>query len=67
VFKNPITDPSKASKKGRITTVKNEVTGEYSVRRINEVADNEIDALVTVFEDGEMKREFTMEEIRTNS
>jgi nicotinamide phosphoribosyltransferase len=67
VFKNPITDPSKASKKGRITTYKNSVTGGYSVERIGNQDGDMIDALVTVFENGEMVREFTMDEIRENT
>ena len=64
VFKNPITDPSKASKKGRISTFINKDNGEYFVGRIGTDAQ---DALVTVFEDGEIKRTFTLDEIRKNS
>ena len=67
VFKNPITDPSKASKKGRITTYVRP-DGTYYVARIGEqVTRFDVDALVTVFEDGIVVREFTMEEIRENS
>ena len=65
VFKNPITDPSKASKKGRITTYYNPNTKTYFVDRIGMDFDNgSYDVLVTVFEDGDMVTEFTMDEIR---
>jgi len=73
VFKNPITDPSKASKKGRITTVYDVISKQYRVDRIENsdgngvFGGNEIDALVTVFENGAMVREFTMDEIRKNT
>jgi nicotinamide phosphoribosyltransferase len=69
VFKNPITDPSKASKKGRITTFFDRDTKTYFVDRIkNKIENNDIvDALVTVFENGIMTREFTMDEIRHNT
>ena len=67
VFKNPITDPSKASKKGRISTFVNSNTGEYVVRRINETCDDFTDALVTVFEDGKIVKDFTMDEVRANT
>ena len=65
VFKNPITDPSKASKKGRITTYYNPTTETYFVDRIGMDFDNgSYDVLVTVYEDGDMVTEFTMDEIR---
>ncbi len=67
VFKNPITDPGKASKKGRITTYQRK-DGTFYVARIGEKeSSNDKDMLVTIFEDGEIVREFTMEEIRANS
>ena len=67
VFKNPITDPSKASMKGRLTTYIRE-DGTYFVDRIGrKLQDGERDALVTVFEDGEVIREFSMVEVRNNS
>ena len=68
VFKNPITDPSKTSKKGRITTYYNPITKVYFVDRIGVDFDNgSYDVLVTVFENGKVKREFNMDEIRANS
>lgn len=68
VFKNPITDPSKASKKGRITTFFNPATKTYFVDRIGTDFENgSYDVLETVFENGKLIREFTMDEIRANA
>ena len=66
VFKNPITDLSKSSKKGRITTFYNIDTDTYFVDRINTDFEGKvIDVLDTVFENGEIQKEFTMDEIRS--
>lgn len=53
VFKNPITDRGKVSKKGRVTLLQNEGGSYFS--GVEEMVCDEIrDALVTVFENGEL-------------
>ena len=64
VFKNPITDSSKASKKGRLALI-NE-NGKWET--INEKDLNgRKNHLETVFENGELVKEITFEEIRKNA
>jgi nicotinamide phosphoribosyltransferase len=65
VYKQPITDGSKTSKKGRLALIKNE-KGEFET--INEKnLDGRKDILETVFENGEMVKEYTFDEIRKNA
>lgn len=50
VFKDPITDPGKTSKKGEVTTVKNKVTGEiYAVPNRNKLQPDEVDLMEVVY------------------
>jgi len=64
VFKDPITDPGKKSKKGRITTYRN-ADGEYFVDKVDAELDPTVeDVLEVVYKDGELVRETTLEEIR---
>jgi nicotinamide phosphoribosyltransferase len=63
VFKDPITDPGKTSLKGRLTTVR-EQDGTVITKRIEEVLDTDIDLMETVYEDGQLLRDQTFEEIR---
>ena len=63
VFKDPITDPGKASKKGILELRKNE-DGEYYTVEKNQSLPGE-DQLIPVFENGELLVEYTMDEIRT--
>ena len=72
VFKDPATDPGKASKKGRVTLF--ESGGEYvtdiDVELPKHWTDKGTDwkvALVTYFEDGEVKFTQTFDEVRANS
>ena len=70
VFKDPITDPGKASKKGCVTLW--ESGGEYqtSVLRPGCWTDKGLswsDAMETYFEDGEVKFTQTFEQVRANS
>lgn len=62
VFKDPITDPGKSSKKGRVTLYKNE-NGYFS----GLIGDYENDELYTVFENGKLIQEWSFDEIRENS
>jgi nicotinamide phosphoribosyltransferase len=69
VFKDPVTDKGKVSKKGRLTLVKNLDTGEY--RTVNAPLAHghrsAAEQLVTVFRDGVLLQEQTFEEIRARS
>ena len=61
VFKDPITDHGKASKSGRLTLIKE--AGTYRTVKGPTYGD----VLKTVFENGEMKKEYTLAEIRENA
>jgi len=61
VFKDPVTDPGKQSKKGRVTLYKNE-KGYYSA-----VEDWPKNELVEVFRDGLLIKEYTFNEVRANA
>jgi len=63
VFKDPVTDPGKASKKGRVTLFKTEYTGEYYTG----IEDWRKDEFETYYEDGEVKFTQTFEQVRANS
>lgn len=61
VFKDPVTDPGKTSKKGRINLWQN-AAGEY-ITAIQQ-PEQSVDAMDTVFENGYLIREQGLEEIR---
>ena len=72
VFKDPATDPGKASKKGRVTLF--ESGGEYVTdidvelpRHWTDKGTDWKDCLQTYFEDGEVKFTQTFEQVRANS
>ena len=71
VFKDPITDSGKASKKGRVTLWQSGGEFQSSVEQPTGWADKAIgpwtDALVEVFRDGKVIKEYTFEEVRANS
>lgn len=62
VYKQPITDFGKESKKGRVTLYKND-DGYYT----DLVDDNKESCLIKVFENGEILKRYTMDELRQNS
>jgi nicotinamide phosphoribosyltransferase len=62
VFKDPITDAGKKSKAGRVTLMKNLDGSFYSG-----VEDWKESALVEVFRDGKLIKEYSFEEVRANS
>ena len=64
VFKDPITDPGKASKKGKVTTYYNKNTDTYFVDRVDQHFEGADDILETVFENGVITNATTLEEIR---
>ena len=63
VHKNPTTDTGKASKAGRLQLVNDWKTGKLITQQYSDVNVDK-DLLVTVFENGEIKKEYTFEEIR---
>lgn len=60
VFKDPITDKGKKSKKGEITLYYNDEKGYFTDR----IGLNEQEMLEVVYENGEIKKEYSFEEIR---
>ena len=64
VFKDPITDPGKQSKKGRITTYYNKENDIYFVDTIEKDFESSVDILETVFKNGEIIKEYSLQEIR---
>ena len=68
VFKDPITDKGKTSKKGRITTYYDTTNGNYFVGKVGQVNVNGIvDALEVIYENGVLTNEITLDEVRANS
>ncbi|KAL0978537.1 hypothetical protein UPYG_G00171840 [Umbra pygmaea] len=65
VYKQPVTDPSKGSKRGRLSLRRNSGGCIETVER--GVGKPEEDMLVTVFENGTLLKEYTLEEIRKNA
>jgi nicotinamide phosphoribosyltransferase len=64
VFKDPITDPGKNSKHGRLALLESEPGVFETVENVGESALITEDRLVTVFEDGEVRKEYDLDSIR---
>jgi len=62
VCKTPATDPSKASKKGYLDLVK--MDGQYYTVKVLENKPHNESQLVTVFENGKIMKEYSLEEVR---
>ena len=68
VYKNPITDSGKISKKGRLDLIKLN-NGKYESINISNLKENEYhkDSLMeVVFENGEILKDYTLDEVREN-
>ncbi|ABC33607.1 Nicotinic acid phosphoribosyltransferase [Hahella chejuensis KCTC 2396] len=65
VYKDPITDQGKRSKKGLLALVKDLDGGFQTVRRQD--LGNREDQLVTVFRNGDLMKEWTFDEVRANA
>ena len=65
VFKDPVTDSGKRSKKGRITLVKDD-HGNFRTVTLNAVGDQE-DQMVEVFRDGKLLVDYDFDQVRANS
>ena len=69
VYKQPITDPGKDSKKGRLDLIYNKETKSLVTVSINDLALNEYhpnSVLNLIFENGEIIKEYTFDEVKTN-
>ena len=76
VFKAPVTDPGKLSKRGRLTLLHHKEFGTYRTVQIPDTVKNVEDlkpndgwehAMVTVYEDGRLVRDWTFAEVRARS
>jgi len=67
VFKDPITDPGKTSKKGRITTYYDQESKTYFVDRVGKDFKSSVDVLETIFENGELYIDLCIDDIRKMS
>lgn len=65
VYKQPVTDPSKGSKRGRLSLRRN--SGGFLETVERGVGKPEEDLLVTVFENGLLLHEYSLDEIRKNA
>lgn len=65
VYKQPVTDPSKGSKRGRLSLRRNSNGFIETVER--GIGKPEEDLLVTVFENGILLRDYSLDEIRKNA
>ena len=63
VFKSPVGDPGKASKKGRLTLVRN-AEGRAETVRMEAMGERQQDLLDTVFENGEILKSTSFEAVR---
>ncbi len=67
ISKNPVTDPGKMSKKGRVTTLRSKMTGEYMIGHLDNenVRDSEWeDVMKIVYRKGIISCNDTLDEIR---
>jgi nicotinamide phosphoribosyltransferase len=64
VFKDPITDPGKNSKHGRLALVEPEHGEFHTMENVASDALNNEDRLVTVFENGSITKEYDLDSIR---
>jgi len=66
VYKDPITDPGKKSKKGRLALIRDD-EGNWSTVKQSELPTGAIDHLVEVFRDGRILVDYTLSDIRSRS
>jgi len=72
VYKDPVTDPGKVSKKGRLDLIRNGTTGEFltypmGTYPMGDAPSLQPSELVDVFRNGELIKEWTFEEVRARS
>lgn len=64
IFKEPITDSGKKSKKGKVTTYFNKINNAFEVDLINRENENRINIVQPLFVNGIMQKHYTLSEIR---
>lgn len=67
VFKDPITDKGKTSKKGRVSSFYNFKEKRYFAGTLDEEYVNAREALIEVWKDGEFTKTYTFDEVRENT
>jgi len=66
VFKDPITDQGKRSKKGRLTVVKNKL-GHFMTIRIEEMTEDHTEVMIDVWDTGRQLVDYTLDEVRARA
>jgi nicotinamide phosphoribosyltransferase len=66
VYKDPVTDPGKVSKRGRLDLVR-DASGQYATVALQEQSSASNSELVEVYRDGTLLREWTLGEVRERS
>ena len=64
IYKDPITDPGKKSKKGKVTTYFNKETSEFFTDIIGKETETIINIVQPLFINGKMVKDYTLSEIR---
>lgn len=67
VFKDPVTDPGKASKAGRLDLIYDETRGYETVRLNDHENSHPLSMMRTVYMDGELMNEITFDEVRNQA
>jgi nicotinamide phosphoribosyltransferase len=67
VYKDPVTDPGKVSKKGRLDLVRDGTTREYLTYPMSQTPSSQPSELVEVFRNGELIQDWTFDEVRARS
>ena len=71
IAKNPVTDPGKVSKKGRLTLAKNLMTGQLETVTIGEdgspLSDDYQDQMLVVYDHGKVLNQTTLDEVRARA
>ena len=67
VYKDPVTDHGKISKKGRLDLVRDGTTQEYLTYPMGDAAPSPSSELVEVFRNGELLKDWTLQEVRARS
>jgi nicotinamide phosphoribosyltransferase len=67
VHKDPVTDTGKISKKGRLDLIRDPTTREFQTYAFDATSSSQPSELVEVFRNGELTKEWTLEEVRARS
>ena len=67
VYKDPVTDHGKVSKKGRLDLVRDGATRQFLTYSMDTGSSSQPSELVEVFRNGEVVREWTLQEVRARS